>query len=65
MLYKRNIIIFDILDYINLDDNVQFIETFKNFDFETIFKDNIMEFLNKMTSKIINILGKNYQKKCG
>ena len=45
-----------IFDCINLDRNTQaFIETFKKLHFETMFKDNIMDFLNKMTSKIINI----------
>ena len=52
-LYKRGTYIFD---NINLDDNSkQFIETFKLLNFETMFKDNIIEFLNKMVSKIKNI----------
>ena len=51
--YKRDTYIFD---YINLDDNSEeFIETFKKLDFETMFKDKIIEFLNVMTSKIKNI----------
>ena len=52
-IYKRDSSIFD---YIDLDDNdEQFIETFKNLKFEKIFKDNKIEFLNKMISKINNI----------
>ena len=51
--YKRETYIFD---YVNLDDiNEQYIETLKAFEFERMFKDNIIEFLNKMTSKIKNI----------
>ena len=51
--YFRGISIFD---YIDLDDNEkEFIESFKLFNFEIIFEDNIMEFLNKMISKIKNI----------
>ena len=51
--YFRDISIFD---YIDLDDNEkEFIESFKLFNFEIIFEDNIMEFLNKMISKIKNI----------
>ena len=43
-------------DYINLEDeNESFIETFKILDFETMFRDKIIEFLNKMISKIKNI----------
>ena len=52
-LYKRDTYIFE---YINLDDNnKQFIKTFQDLDFETMFKDKIIEFLNIMTSKIKNI----------
>ena len=56
-LYKRTPYIFD---YIDLDDNDDkiletFTKMFQNLDFEIIFKDNIMEFLNKMTSKIKDI----------
>ena len=56
-LYKRDTYIFD---YINLDEksgdgNKQFIETFKNLKFEIMFKDNLIEFLNKMISKIESI----------
>ena len=52
-LYKRETYIFD---YINLDDKDQtFIETFKKLEFEKMFKDNIIDFLNKMISKIKNI----------
>ena len=51
--YKRDTYIFD---YISLDDNDQkFIEAFKKLDFETIFKDKTIEFLNKIISKIKNI----------
>lgn len=51
--YKRETYIFD---YINLDDNTsEFIETFKKLDFVAIFKDKIIEFLNKIISKIKNI----------
>ena len=52
-LYKRDTSIFD---YINLDDaDEQFIKTFRKLQFEIIFKDNIIEFLKKMVSKIKNI----------
>ena len=45
-----------IFDYINLDNNdVTFIETFHCLEFEKMFKDNVIEFLNKMISKIKNI----------
>ena len=45
-----------IFDYIDLDDKDEaFILTFKKLHFEKIFKDNIIEFLYKMVSKIKNI----------
>ena len=45
-----------IFDYINIDDkNEQFIETFKKLEFEKMFKDNIIEFLIRMISKIKSI----------
>ena len=42
--------IFDSFDLNNVDDN--FIEDFRNMNFENIFKDNINEYINKITSKI-------------
>jgi hypothetical protein len=45
-----------IFDYINLDDNSEeFIDTFRHLQFERMFKDNIIEFLNVLVSKIKNI----------
>lgn len=45
-----------IFDYINFDKtNTEFIATFQKFHFELIFKDNIIEFLNKLISKIKTI----------
>ena len=52
-LYKRGTYIFD---YIDLEDNTpQFIETFTKLEFETMFKDHIIDFLNKMVSKVYTI----------
>ena len=46
----------NIFDYINFDQiDKQFIETFKKLEFEIVFKDSIMDFLNKMISKINNV----------
>ena len=51
--YKKST---DIFDIINLDNNdEQFIDTFKKLEFVSIFKDNIIDFLNKMISKIKTI----------
>ena len=51
--YKRESYIFN---YLNINDNNnQFIQTFRKFEFEKMFKDNIIEFLIKMISKIQNI----------
>ena len=45
-----------IFDYINFSEtNKAFNETFHKLDFETIFKENITEFINKITSKIQDI----------
>jgi hypothetical protein len=52
-IYKRDSSIFDYIDFD--DNNEQFIKTFKKLQFEKIFKDNIIEFLKKMISKIKNI----------
>ena len=51
--YKRDSYIFNYLD-LN-DNNSQFINTFRKLEFEKMFKDNIIEFLTKMVSKIQNI----------
>ena len=51
---KREFYFFDYLNFDNNDDEL-FIPTFKNLNFEIIFKDNITEYLNKMFSKIQNI----------
>jgi len=46
----------DIFDYIKFDKiNEQFIKSFKMLNFETIFKNKITSFLNKILSKINNI----------
>ena len=40
-------------NYLNLDDNNnQFIKTSRKLEFERMFKDNIIEYLNKIVSKI-------------
>jgi hypothetical protein len=45
-----------ILDYINFSEKSEaFIETFRQLNFEKIFEDNILEYLDKLTSKIENI----------
>ena len=45
-----------IFDYINFHNITKYFkETFHTLNFETIFKDNIIEFINKLTSKIVNI----------
>ena len=45
-----------IFDYINLDNaSLSLIKAFQNLRFELIFKNNIIEFLNKIISKIKNI----------
>ena len=44
------------INNLNIDDNnEQFIKAFKELEKEPMFKDNIIEFLNKMISKIENI----------
>jgi len=45
--------IFDSFNLNNIDDN--FIEDFRNMNFESIFKENINEYINKITSKIESI----------
>ena len=45
--------IFDLLDLNNIDND--FIEHFKEMNFELIFKENIPEYINKIFSKINNI----------
>ena len=45
--------IFDLLDLNNIDDD--FIEHFREMNFELIFKENISEYINKIFSKINNI----------
>ena len=50
---KRDSNIFDFIDFNHVDRN--FIETFKRFNFENIFKENINNFTDKMLSKINNI----------
>ena len=45
--------IFDSFNLNNIDDN--FIEDFRNMNFESIFKENINEYINKITSKIEKI----------
>ena len=52
--YKIDTFIFDYIQFDSLDK--QFIETFKKLKFEEIFKDNINDFLNKIVSKINNIV---------
>ena len=58
---------FYILDYLNfeydynnnnehiIEDHHNFIETFRMFGFENVFKDNIYEFLNRIVNKITDI----------
>ena len=50
---KRDSNIFDYLDFNHIDKN--FIDTFKKFQFEEVFKEKISNFTNKMISKIENI----------
>jgi len=45
--------IFDSFNLNNIDDN--FIEDFRNMNFESIFKENINEYINKIISKIESI----------
>jgi hypothetical protein len=49
--YKRDLNIFD---YLKFEVNEEFIETFKSLKFEIIFKENIIDFLNKIFFKINN-----------
>ena len=50
---KRDVSIFD---YINFDeDNALFIDTYKKYKFEKIFKKNLTDYLKKIVSKIKNI----------
>ena len=49
--YKRDSNIFD---YLKFEVNEEFIETFKSLKFEIIFKENIIDFLNKIFFKINN-----------
>ena len=49
--YKRD---YNIFDYLKFEVNEEFIETFKSFKFEIIFKENIINFLNKIFFKINN-----------
>ena len=50
---KRDVSIFD---YINFDeDNELFINAFKKYKFEKIFKKNLSDYLKKLVSKITNI----------
>ena len=50
---KRDSDIFDFINFNQIDR--QFIEIFKKFEFEEIFKEKITNFTNKMISKIQNI----------
>jgi len=49
---KRDIIILDQIDFENIDD--EFIEAYKSFNFETIFKNKIVDFLKKLFEKVKN-----------
>ena len=49
---KRDIIILDQIDFDNIDD--EFIEAYKSFSFETIFKNKIVDFLKKLFDKVKN-----------
>ena len=45
-----------IFDYIDFNQNTQsFIKTFKHLNFETIFEENIIDYINKLTEKIKDI----------
>ena len=50
---KRDVNIFDFINFNQI--NKDFIETFKQFEFENIFKEKITNFTKKMISKINNI----------
>ena len=51
--YNRQTYIFD---YINFDKITEtFIKTFRNLNFETVFEENIVDYINKITGKIKNI----------
>ena len=46
----------DIFDYINFTNSTEgFKKSFHSLDFETMFEENIIEFINKLTSKIKDI----------
>jgi len=47
---KADADIFNLFDLKNIDDD--FVEDFRNMNFEKIFEGNIMEYINKLTSKI-------------
>ena len=49
---KRDIIILDQIDFENIDD--EFIEAYKSFNFEKIFKNKIVDFLKKLFEKVKN-----------
>jgi len=51
--FKRETNIFDYLSFSQI--NKQFIETFKGLKFETVFKEKLTDFMNKMVLKIDNI----------
>ena len=51
--YNNDINIFDLFDFNNI--NNEFIEDFRNIEFEIRFRDNINEYINKIFSKIKNI----------
>ena len=47
--------IFDLFDLNNIENDNEFIEDFRNMEFENIFKKNINEYINKILSKIQKI----------
>ena len=51
--FKRETNIFDLISFNQI--NEQFIETFKDLKFETVFKEKLTEFMNKIISKVDNI----------
>ena len=50
---NRDVYIFDNVNFNRITD--LFIKNFRNFNFEEMFEENITDYINKITSKIVNI----------
>ena len=51
--YNRETHIFDYIDFSNI--TTTFIKNFHNFNFEIMFEENIRDYINKITEKIIDV----------